>query len=104
MLLDYKIKKQLDLLIAGADVNHAPAGSEPPLCVAVTAWEVSLKHFSLTRLTQRYETTHRLPADEEGNLMGPTLTELASNDRVLHGLLMAYQTPYTTHRVIEEVD
>ena len=24
-----------DLLIAGADVNHAPAGFEPPLCVAV---------------------------------------------------------------------
>ena len=24
-----------DLLIAGADVNHAPAGQEPPLCVAV---------------------------------------------------------------------
>ena len=31
--------------------------------------------------------------------MGPTLKELASDDRVLHGLLMAYQTQHTAHRV-----
>ena len=44
------------------------------------------------------------PVDEEGNPMDPTLTELASDDRVLHGLLMDYQMLHTAPRVKEEVD
>ena len=95
-----------DLLIAGADVNQAPAGFEPPLWVAVRHRMGSI---AKTLLTCNADVTVRGhppggSVDEEGNPMGPTLTELASDDIVLHGLLMAYQTPHTAHRVIEEVD
>ena len=95
-----------DLLIAGADVNHAPAGFEPLLCVAVRHRMGSI---AKTLLTYSADVTVRGhpsggSVDEEGNPLGPTITELASDDIVLQGLLMAYQTPHTAHRVIEEVD
>ena len=95
-----------DLLIAGADVSHAPAGLEPLLCVAVRHRMGSI---AKTLLIYKADVTVRghppgKSVVEEDNPLGPTLTELASDDRAIHGLLMAYQTPHNAHRVIDEVD
>ena len=87
-------------------MNHAPAGFEPPLCVAVRH---RMGNIAKTLLIYNADITVRghPPGgtdDEDGNPLGPTVTELASDDTVLQGLLRAHQTPHTAHRVIEEVD
>ena len=41
---------------------------------------------------------------EEENALGPTLTELASDDRAMYYLLQAYQMPLKTHLLIDAVD
>ena len=68
-----------DLLIAGADVNYAPAGLESPLCVALRHCMGSIAKTLLTYKAHVPVPGHPLNGslDEEGNPMGPTLTELA---------------------------
>ena len=80
--------------------------SNPPLCVAVRH---RMGNIAKTLLTYKADGTVRGhppggSVEEDGNPLGPMVTELASDDTVLHGLLMAHQTPHTAHRVIEEVD
>ena len=58
-----------DLLIAGADVDHAPAGFEPPLCVAVRH---RMGNIAKTLLTHNADVTVRghppgRSVDEDGN-------------------------------------
>ena len=75
-----------DLLIARANVNCAPEGREPPLCVAVRHRMGSIARTLLiyqADVTVRGHTSVELDA-EEGNPLGPTLTELASDDRAMH--------------------
>ena len=95
-----------DLLIAGADVNYAPAGQEPPLCVAVRHCMGSI---AKTLLTYQADVAVRGlvfgPLDVQDDVpLGPTPIELASADRAMARLLMAYQTPNHQHRMIEMVN
>ena len=93
------------LIIAGADVNYAPAGFKPPLCVAIRH---RMGDIAKTLLTYKADITVRghppcgsIATDSNP---GPTVTELASDDRVLHSLLRAHQTSHTARRGIEEID
>ena len=93
-----------DLLIARADVNYAPARFEPPLCVAIRH---RMGDIAKPLLTYKADVTVRghLPCGSitTDSNPGPTVTELASDDRVLHSLLRAHQTSHTAHRGIEEI-
>ena len=93
-----------DLLIARAEVNYAPAGFEPPLCVAIRH---RMGDIAKTLLTYTADVTVRghppCGSVEDGNL-GPTVTDLASDDRALHSLLRAHQMSHTANREIEEIE
>lgn len=93
-----------DLLIARADVNYAPAVLEPPLCAAIRH---RMGEIAKTLLTYTADVTVRghppCGSVEDGNL-GPTVTDLASNDRALHSLLRAHQMSHTANREMEEFE
>ena len=93
-----------DLLIAGADANYAPAGLEPPLCVALRH---RLGEVAKTLLTYTADVAGRghPPSGSVGDdTLGPTATDLAADDRALLLLLRAHQTTHTTHCEIDEAD
>ena len=93
-----------DLLIARAEVNYAPAGFEPPLCVAIRH---RMGDIAKTLLTYTADVTvrgHPPSGSVEDGILGPTVTDLASDDRALHGLLRAHQQSHTVNRAIEEVE
>ena len=78
-----------DLLIARVDANRAPVGREAPLCVAVRHRMGSIARTLLmyqADVTVRGHTFVESDAEEE-NPLGPTLTELASDDRAMYYLL-----------------
>ena len=93
-----------DLLIARADVNYAPAGLEPPLCVAIRH---RMGEIAKTLLTYTADVTvrgHPPGGSAEHDAHGPTVTDLASDDRALQLLLRAHQSSNTAHSEIEEID
>ena len=93
-----------DLLIARADVNYAPAGLEAPLCVAIRH---RMGEIAKTLLTYTADITvrgHPPCGSVEDDNLGPTVTDLASDDRALHNLLRAHQMSHTAHSEIEEID
>ena len=93
-----------DLLIARADVNYAPAGFEPPLCVAIRHRMGEVAKTLLTYLADVALRGHPSPGTQENGSLGPTVTELASEDRTLHLLLRAHQSLQSAHCDIEEAD
>ena len=94
----------VDLLTARADANHARTGFEPPLCVAIRH---RMGEIAKTLLTYMANVTVRghlpLGSVEDGSL-GPTVTDLASEDRALLLLLRAHQSLDTAYCDIEEAD
>ena len=93
-----------DVLIARANVNYAPAGFEPPLCVAIRHRMGEVAKTLLTYMADVAVRGHpSLGAQEKGSL-GPTVTELASEDGTLLLLLRAHQSLHTAHGDIEEAD
>ena len=93
-----------DLLIARANVNYAPAGFEPPLCVAIRHRMGEVAKTLLTYLADVAVRGHPSPGMQENGSLGPTVTELASEDRTLLLLLRAHQSLHTAHCDIEEAD
>ena len=77
-----------DLLIARANVNYAPTGLEPPLCVAVRHRMGEVAKTLLAYLADVEARGH--PAGTDGEV-GPTAAELAAADSMLHQLLRAHQ-------------
>ena len=77
-----------DLLIARANVNYAPTGLEPPLCVAVRHRMGEVAKTLLSYLADVEARGH--PAGTDGEV-GPTAAELAAADSMLHQLLRAHQ-------------
>ena len=70
----------------------------------VTEWVALLEHCSYqAHVTMQGHTSIELDA-AEGNPLGPTLSQLASDDRAMHCLLLAYQMPLNPHRLIDAVD
>ena len=93
-----------DLLIARADANYAPAGFEPPLCVAIRH---RMRGVAKTLLTYTADVAVRghPPLGSLGDdTLGPTATDLAAEDRALLLLLQAHQTSNTAHCEIEEAN
>ena len=95
-----------DLLIASAEVNHTPVGREPPFCVTI-------RHLmgSITKTLLMYQADVELrglafvQSDAEEEIpLGPTPTELASDDRAMSSLLLTYQMPPRSPRLIEMGD
>ena len=93
-----------DLLIARADVNYAPAGLEPPLCVAIRHRMGEIAKTLLTYTADVAVRGHPPLGSAEDDTLGPTVTDLASEDRALLHLLRAYQRLHTAHCEIEEAD
>ena len=76
-----------DLLIARANVNYAPTGLEPRLCVAVRH---RMGEVAKTLLSYLADVEARgYPAGTDGEV-GPTATELAAADSMLLQLLRAH--------------
>ena len=90
-----------DLLMARANVNYAPAGFEPPLCVAVRHRMGEVAKTLLSYLADVEARGH--PVDTESEV-GPTATELASEDSTLLQLLRAHTSWRTGLLNIEEAD
>ena len=76
-----------DLLIARANDNYAPAGLEPPLCVAVRHRMGEVAKTLLSYLADVEARGHS--AGTDGGV-GPTATELAATDSRLLQLLRAH--------------
>ena len=92
-----------DLLIATAEVTYAPAGFEPPLCVAIRH---RMGDIAKTLLTYTADVTvrgHPIGGSLEAGSLGPTVTDLASDDGALHILLRAHQMSHTA-RELEETE
>ena len=92
-----------DLLIARADANY-PAGFEPPLCVAIRHRMGEIAKTLLTYTADVAVRGHPPLGSAEDDTLGPTVTDLASEDRALLHLLRAYQRLHTAHCEIEEAD
>ena len=94
-----------DLLIARADVNYAPAGFEPPLCVAIRHRRGEVAKTLLTDTADVAVRGHPPPESMEDDTLGPTVTDLASEDRALLLLLRATKSrtrlPAKSRRPIE---
>ena len=90
-----------DLLMARANVNYAPAGFEPPLCVAVRHRMGEVAKTLLSYLADVEARGHPAGTDCE---VGPTATELASEDSTLLQLLRAHTSWRTGLLNIEEAD
>ena len=93
-----------DLLIARANANYAPAGFEPPLCVAIRHRMGEVAKMLLTYMADVAVRGHPSLGTQENGSLGPTVTELASEDRTLLLLLRAHQSLHTAHCDIEEAD
>ena len=90
-----------DLLMARANVNYAPTGFEPPLCVAVRHRMGEVAKTLLSYLADVEARGHPAGSDCE---VGPTATELASEDSTLLQLLRAHTSWRTGLLNIEEAD
>ena len=77
-----------DLLIARANVNYAPTGLEPPLCVAVRHRMGEVAKTLLSYLADVEARGHPAGTDRG---VGPTAMELAAADSMLLQLLRAHQ-------------
>ena len=93
-----------DLLIARADVNYAPTGFEPPLCVAIRHRMGDVAKTLLSYMADVAVRGHPSFESQENGDVGPTATELASEDRTLLQLLRAHTSWHTGRRDIEEAD
>ena len=93
-----------DLLIARADVNFAPAEFEPPLCVAIRHRMGDVAKTLLSYMADVTVRGHPSIESQATGDVGPTATELASEDRTLHHLLRAHTSWHTGLRDIEEAD
>ena len=93
-----------DLLIARADVNYAPTGFEPPLCVAIRHRMGDVAKTLLSYMADVAVRGHPSFECQENGDVGPTATELASADRTLLHLLRAHTSWHTGLRDIEEAD
>ena len=93
-----------DLLIARADVNYAPAGLELPLCVAIRHRMGEVATTLLTYMADVAGRGHPTLGSMEDDTLGPTVTDLASEDRALLLLLRAHQRSHTAHCEIEEAN
>ena len=93
-----------DLLIARADVNYAPSEFEPPLCVAIRHRMGDVAKTLLSYMADVTVRGHPSPESQAKGDVGPTATELASEDRTLLHLLQAHASWHTSRRDIEEAD
>ena len=87
-----------DLLIARADVNYAPAGLEPPLCVAIRHRMGEVGKTLLTYVAEVAVRGHSPLGSMGHDTLGPTVTDLASGDRALLLLLRAHQRSHGSLR------
>ena len=90
-----------DLLMARANVNYAPAGFEPPICVAVRHRMGEVAKTLLSYHADVEARGHPVGIDCE---VGPTVTELASGDSTLFRLLHAHTSWHIGLLNIEEAD
>ena len=77
---------------------------EPPLCVAIRH---RMGEIAKTLLTYTAEVTvrgHPPCGSVEDDNLGPTVTDLASDDKALHNLLRAHQMSHTAQSEIEEIN
>ena len=93
-----------DLLIARADLNYAPAGLEPPLCVAIRHRMGEIAKTLLTYTADVAVRGHPPLGSAGDDTLGPTVTDLASEDRALLLLLRAHQRSHTAPCEMEEAD
>ena len=109
MLLDAKcdpnilgISQQSPLLYAvGLQNNDAV---EDLLCVAIRHRMGQIAKTLLTCMADVTVRGHLPPGSVEDGSLGPTVTDLASEDRALLLLLRAHQRLHTAHCDIEEAD
>ena len=90
-----------DLLMARANVDYAPIGLEPPLCVAVRHRMGEIAKVLLSYHADVEARGHPTGPDREA---GPTAIELASEDSALSQLLRAHFSWRTGLLTIEEAD
>ena len=90
--------------IARADANYAPAGFEPPLCVAIRHRMGEVAKTLLTYTADVAVRGHPTLGMVGDDTLGPTATDLAADDRALLLLLRAHQTSSTAHCEIEEAN
>ena len=90
-----------DLLIARADVNYAPTGFEPPLCVAIRHRMGDVAKTLLSYMADVAVRGHPSFESQENGDVGPTATELVSEDRTLLLLLRAHTSWHTGLRDID---
>ena len=76
-----------DLLLARADVDYAPTGLEPPLCVAVRH---GLGEIARVLLSYNADVEARSQSTGPDSEVGPTATELAAEDGALSQLFRAH--------------
>ena len=93
-----------DLLIARADVNYAPTGFEPPLCVAIRHRMGDVAKTLLSYMADVEVRGHPSCQSQANGDVGPTATELASEDSTLLQLLRAHTSWRTGLLDIEEAD
>ena len=93
-----------DLLVARADVNYAPTGFEPPLCVAVRHRMGEVAKTLLSYLADVDVRGHPTAQSQTNGDVGPTATELASEDNTLLQLLRAHTSWRTGLLNIEEAN
>ena len=93
-----------DLLIARADVNYAPTGFEPPLCVAIRHRMGDVAKTLLSYMADVAVRGHPSFESQENGDVGPTATELVSEDRTLLQLVRAHTSWHTGLRDMEEAD
>ena len=93
-----------DLLIARADTNYAPAGFEPPLCVAIRHRMGEIAKTLLTYTADMTVRGHLPPGSAEDGILGPTVADISAGDRAMLLLLRAHHRSHTAHCPIEEVE
>ena len=93
-----------DLLVARADVNYAPSGFEPPLCVAIRHRMGDVAKTLLSYLADVEVRGHPTCQSQANGDDGPTAIELASEDSTLLQLLRAHTSWRTGLPNVEEAD
>ena len=93
-----------DLLVARADVNYAPSGFEPPLCVAIRHRMGDVAKTLLSYLADVEVRGHPTCHSQANGDDGPTAIELASEDSTLLQLLRAHTSWHTGFPNVAEAD
>ena len=85
-------------------MNYAPSEFEPPLCVAIRHRMGDVVKTLLSYMADVTVRGHSSADSQANGDVGPTATELASEDRTLLHLLRAHASWHTSCCDIEEAD